>query len=77
MLHTMPQSSDKRPVAGLAAPQPKQARIGVLVVAYNADTTLAKVLDRIPADFRKKIAKVYVATITVRIRRTGSASTID
>ncbi len=60
MLHTMPQSSDKRPVAGLAAPQPKQARIGVLVVAYNADTTLAKVLDRIPADFRKKIAKVYV-----------------
>jgi hypothetical protein len=35
-------------------------RVGVLVVAYNAATTLAKVLDRIPADrshFRRSSAR--------------------
>jgi 2-polyprenyl-3-methyl-5-hydroxy-6-metoxy-1,4-benzoquinol methylase len=35
-------------------------RIGILVVAYNAATTLAGVLDRIPASFRPKIAMVFV-----------------
>lgn len=35
-------------------------RIGILVVAYNAATTLASVLDRIPIDFRHKITKVLV-----------------
>ncbi|MDQ7908851.1 bifunctional glycosyltransferase/class I SAM-dependent methyltransferase [Phytohabitans sp. ZYX-F-186] len=35
-------------------------RIGILVVAYNASTTLAKTLDRIPVDFRDKIAEVLV-----------------
>jgi len=35
-------------------------RIGVLVVAYNAATTLEKVLDRIPASFRPRITKVLV-----------------
>ncbi|HET6818437.1 MAG TPA: bifunctional glycosyltransferase/class I SAM-dependent methyltransferase [Mycobacteriales bacterium] len=35
-------------------------RIGVLVVAYNAVTTLASVLDRIPADFRARIAEILI-----------------
>lgn len=39
------------------APAP---RIGILVVAYNAATTLAQTLDRIPESFRDKIAEVFV-----------------
>src|SRR3954454_7600817 len=35
-------------------------RIGILVVAYNAASTLATVLDRIPASFRPRITKVLV-----------------
>jgi len=35
-------------------------RIGILVVAYNAATTLAATLDRIPVDFRSEIAEVIV-----------------
>jgi 2-polyprenyl-3-methyl-5-hydroxy-6-metoxy-1,4-benzoquinol methylase len=35
-------------------------RIGVVVVAYNAVSTLAQVLDRIPADFRARIDHVLV-----------------
>lgn len=38
-----------------------QKRIGILVVAYNAASTLATVLDRIPPDFRSRIAHVLVA----------------
>jgi SAM-dependent methyltransferase len=41
-----------------AAVRPK--RIGVLVVAYNAESTLATVLDRIPESFRGRITKVLV-----------------
>jgi 2-polyprenyl-3-methyl-5-hydroxy-6-metoxy-1,4-benzoquinol methylase len=36
-------------------------RIGVLVVAYNAATTLTGVLDRIPAEMRPKIGEVVVS----------------
>ncbi len=36
------------------------ARIGILVVAYNAATTLASVLDRVPVDFRKRVSQVFV-----------------
>ena len=36
-------------------------RIGILVVAYNAASTLASVLDRIPDDFVPRIAKVLVS----------------
>ena len=36
-------------------------RIGILVVAYNAASTLKMVLDRIPSDFRHRIAEVLVA----------------
>jgi glycosyltransferase involved in cell wall biosynthesis len=35
-------------------------RIGILVVAYNAATTLAQVLDRIPPHFRPRITGVLV-----------------
>jgi SAM-dependent methyltransferase len=35
-------------------------RIGILVVAYNAASTLASVLDRIPDEFAPKITKVLV-----------------
>jgi len=34
--------------------------IGVLIVAYNAQDTLAKVLDRIPSDFVKQIDAILV-----------------
>jgi 2-polyprenyl-3-methyl-5-hydroxy-6-metoxy-1,4-benzoquinol methylase len=36
------------------------ARIGILVVAYNAASTLASVLDRIPQSFRSRITQVFV-----------------
>ncbi len=36
-------------------------KVGVLVVAYNAVTTLAKVLDRIPAEVRPEIEEVIVS----------------
>jgi glycosyltransferase involved in cell wall biosynthesis len=35
-------------------------RIGILVVAYNAASTLAKVLDRVPTTFRPRITQVFV-----------------
>lgn len=35
-------------------------KIGILVVAYNAETTLIEVLNRIPADFHDQIAEVLV-----------------
>src|SRR5580704_15100819 len=44
-----------------AGPQRLPApRIGVLIVAYNAASTLAGVLDRIPSSFRPRISKVFV-----------------
>jgi glycosyltransferase involved in cell wall biosynthesis/ubiquinone/menaquinone biosynthesis C-methylase UbiE len=39
---------------------PTAPRIGVLVVAYNAENTLAKTLQRIPAEFRERIAEILV-----------------
>jgi glycosyltransferase involved in cell wall biosynthesis len=36
-------------------------RIGILVVAYNAAGTLARVLDRIPTDFRDRISGILVS----------------
>ena len=38
-----------------------EKRIGVLVVAYNAASTLAKVLDRIPTELRPEIEEVIVS----------------
>ena len=37
------------------------ARIGIVVVAYNAESTLRSVLLRIPEDFRSRIAEVLVS----------------
>jgi 2-polyprenyl-3-methyl-5-hydroxy-6-metoxy-1,4-benzoquinol methylase len=45
---------EERPAA-VAGP-----RIGILVVAYNAESTLASVLDRVPKAFRPRIEKVFV-----------------
>lgn len=39
----------------------KKKRIGILVVAYNAATTLAKTLDRIPQEIRGDIEEVIVS----------------
>lgn len=39
---------------------PETPRIGILVVAYNAATTLEKTLDRIPTDFRDRIDEILV-----------------
>jgi 2-polyprenyl-3-methyl-5-hydroxy-6-metoxy-1,4-benzoquinol methylase len=36
-------------------------KIGILVVAYNAATTLTRVLDRIPTSFRPRISEVIVS----------------
>jgi len=44
----------------VAAAPGRQPRIGILVVAYNAVSTLSKTLDRIPQDFRGKIAEIFV-----------------
>src|SRR5690348_88434 len=35
-------------------------RVGILVVTYNAESTLAATLDRIPIDFRAKIDEILV-----------------
>ncbi len=37
-----------------------QPRIGILIVAYNAATTLAKVLERIPQEIKDKTAEIFV-----------------
>jgi glycosyltransferase involved in cell wall biosynthesis len=44
----------------VTADNPAFPRIGILVVAYNAESTLAATLDRIPVEFRKRIAEVIV-----------------
>ncbi len=36
-------------------------KIGVLIVAYNAKDTLARVLDRIPHDFAQKIDSIVIS----------------
>ena len=38
----------------------RSPRIGILVVAYNAASTLADVLDRVPKSFRPRISQVFV-----------------
>lgn len=52
----------------LAAP-----RIGVLVVAYNAEHTLGATLDRIPSDFRPHIAEIIIADDASGDDTTGAA----
>ena len=38
-------------------------RIGILVVAYNAEATLEKVIARIPADVYAKIEEIFVSRV--------------
>jgi glycosyltransferase involved in cell wall biosynthesis len=45
---------------GVAGKRGTSDRIGVVVVAYNAASTLAAVLDRLPEGFRSKVAEVVV-----------------
>jgi glycosyltransferase involved in cell wall biosynthesis len=40
---------------------PVTPRIGIVVVAYNAESTLLKTLDRIPLDFRDRIEEVIIS----------------
>ncbi len=35
-------------------------RIGILVVAYNAESTLCSVLDRIPPQIMEKVEEIFV-----------------
>ncbi len=35
-------------------------RIGIVVVAYNAESTLRQTLDRIPVDYRSRVAEVII-----------------
>jgi 2-polyprenyl-3-methyl-5-hydroxy-6-metoxy-1,4-benzoquinol methylase len=55
---TIPQQVRKG--EALYSPRNQAPRIGILVVAYNAATTLAATLDRIPADFRERITEIIV-----------------
>lgn len=49
-------------VAGDSSPRPARApRVGVLVVAYNAETTLAQTLARLPRSFVEKADHLLVA----------------
>ncbi len=38
-----------------------EPRIGILIVAYNAASTLVRVLDRIPEDFRERVTEVLLS----------------
>jgi glycosyltransferase involved in cell wall biosynthesis len=48
------------PAMEAPAGQAAQLKLGIVVVAYNAATTLARVLDRVPKDFRPRISQVFV-----------------
>ena len=52
--------SDAVTAPSVQQPFGRDPRIGVLVVAYNAASTLAQTLDRIPTEFRSQIAEVFV-----------------
>ena len=51
-----------RPSTGGRYPDPvgEPKRIGIIVVAYNAASTLAKVLDRIPREFIPRITQILI-----------------
>jgi glycosyltransferase involved in cell wall biosynthesis len=46
--------------AAASAAGPTSPKIGILVVAYNAESTLASVLDRVPESFRPRISQIFV-----------------
>jgi glycosyltransferase involved in cell wall biosynthesis len=41
-------------------PSPLRPRIGILVVSYNAESTLRSVLQRIPAPLMEKVDEIFV-----------------
>jgi glycosyltransferase involved in cell wall biosynthesis len=45
---------------GVATTAPDALKVGILVVAYNAESTLAGVLDRVPKSFHSRISEIYV-----------------
>jgi 2-polyprenyl-3-methyl-5-hydroxy-6-metoxy-1,4-benzoquinol methylase/glycosyltransferase involved in cell wall biosynthesis len=51
---------ENRPVDGAPERETSSPRIGILVVAYNAESTLQATLDRIPADFRARISEILI-----------------
>jgi glycosyltransferase involved in cell wall biosynthesis len=53
-------ATDHQELAAEEGRPPEPLRIGILVVAYNAESTLASVLDRVPKEFRSRIAEVLV-----------------
>ncbi|HEY7103702.1 MAG TPA: bifunctional glycosyltransferase/class I SAM-dependent methyltransferase [Mycobacteriales bacterium] len=51
----------------------RHCRIGILVVAYNAESTLSATLDRIPAEFRSRIDEIIVCDDSSADRTTDAA----
>jgi 2-polyprenyl-3-methyl-5-hydroxy-6-metoxy-1,4-benzoquinol methylase len=51
---------DQRAAEAAASSSRRRPRLGILVVAYNAESTLAATLDRIPYDFRSRIDEILV-----------------
>ena len=52
--------SESQPIESEGAVMTERPRIGILVVAYNAASTLGAVLDRIPEDFKPRIDEIFV-----------------
>lgn len=48
-------------MSALGNPTDPAPRIGVLVVAYNASSTLVSTLERLPESFRKKVDHILVS----------------
>jgi glycosyltransferase involved in cell wall biosynthesis len=57
---SMPQLVQEDQSADARRPDNGSPRIGILVVAYNAASTLAGVLDRVPTAFRPRISQIFV-----------------
>ena len=51
-------------------------KIGVLIVAYNAEDTLARVLDRIPSDFAQQIDSILVCDDASNYKHTNFHQTV-
>jgi 2-polyprenyl-3-methyl-5-hydroxy-6-metoxy-1,4-benzoquinol methylase len=56
----MPEVISEREASTPGSAPGSSPRIGILVVAYNAESTLAQVLDRVPKSFRPRITQVFV-----------------
>jgi len=59
-LHGLGGTSGNASIAASVSPASCGKRIGILIVAYNAVTTIAKVLKRIPADVWENVEEVVV-----------------